>query len=178
MSKFSTDREKILSEALRSSEHMLDQLNQIATAADNRAMSFTGFAGVMSTLLITTAHSMPVPWLNFAASIFVIIGAISTASSCAPRGFYVAGDRFSPWLDHVKDKDPFVDALQNQGELNDERIDANEKSLAQNAARFARGVNIVLTVSLFAIVLQLFFYAEAKKSCLDHRPAEVSENCQ
>ncbi len=146
---------KIKLEGLRESEVHLGQLNSIAASADSRAMAFTGLAGVIGTLLLSTATDVELPVINYVAAILVFLGAIGTASSCMPRGFYVSGDRYEQWKFHANAGDPFVEAVDQQGKENDDRIAFNEAKLKEAASKFQTGVWLVLIPSLLAPIIQL-----------------------
>lgn len=146
---------KMLQEAVRHSEVHLESLNNIATSADTRAGAFTGLAGVMGALFLTTASSVTYSELNFMGGIAVLIGAIGTAASCMPRGFHAPGDRFEDWKVQIDDGDTFHDILVAQGEANDKKIEYNECKLKWSADRFKAGVWIVLVSSLLVTMIQL-----------------------
>jgi len=155
MCEYDDNEEKILLEALRHTETQLDHLNQIATAADNRAMAFTGFAGVMATLFISAASSAPLPAVGYLGALGILLGGTATVFSAAPRGFYVPGHRYRYWVDHLVDGDEFSKAIESQAKENDDRIDANEVSLGQRASQFRSGVQIVVFSALVTVLVQL-----------------------
>lgn len=151
-----SDEEPIVKEAFRQTELKLVELNRIAEAADRRAMAFAGFAGVIATLLFSSANNMPLEWVNYVGGIVVFCGAYLAATSAFPRGFYTPGQRFGHWEHHLVDGDSFIDALKFRAAENDERIIKNEKSLDENADRLKSGVSVSMAAGVLTATIQLF----------------------
>lgn len=155
------ERLSIVKEAFRQTELKLVELNRIAEAAERRALGFAGFGAVISTLLVSGAPDMPIPWVSYLGGIAALFGAYRSSLSAMPRGFHTPGQLFSHWNDHLTDGDIFEDALIFRGIENDKRIKTNEKSLNENANILRWAVTIVVASSGLTALVQfaaILFY--------------------
>ncbi|MCF6444024.1 hypothetical protein [Nereida sp. MMG025] len=135
--------------------------NEIATSADQRGMSFTGFAAVIASVLISSNQIVPLPALNFLGAIVVIVGAVIVATSCQPRSFYIAGNGFSNWKDSLKENEDLLNVLIDHAETNEMRMDANDAILAQNGNLFRQGMQVVLGSTFITALGQVMALAHA-----------------
>ncbi|KCV81018.1 hypothetical protein ATO10_14489 [Actibacterium atlanticum] len=148
------NQKRIVVEALRHSEVHLTELSSIASAADQRAIGFAGFSGVVATALLGFAELTPFPAISILGSFGLILGSIMAAQSTSPRSFHIPGHRWECWKEHVADNDDYYSVLISQAEENDIRITDNFASLDESASQFRNAMSVVVFTFLMTILIQ------------------------
>ncbi|WP_170606140.1 hypothetical protein [Ruegeria arenilitoris] len=120
-------------EALRQTELQLEDINNLASNADQRAMALAGTLAAMATILATLASRTPSPFLSYVSCGGFIVASFVAASTCMPRRFHIRGHRWEGWKGHVDDNDDFLEVVISQAEENDIRISENFTKLNKAA---------------------------------------------
>lgn len=151
----SNDQERITCEALRQTEMQLEDLNQLATSADQRAMAFSATSGLLATLLINSAgEHLSVPWV-YISCFGLVLSAMISIWSCMPRSFYIRGHTWKDWRGHIDDRDTYVLAVASQAAENDDRIQENFAALKRSGSMMKVSYFLAFYSILFLIGAEL-----------------------
>ncbi|WP_170414747.1 hypothetical protein [Ruegeria atlantica] len=145
-------------EALRQTELHLEDFNNLASNADQRAMALAGTLAAIAAILATLSPSAPSPFLSYVSCGGFVVASFMAASSCMPRNFHVRGHRWEDWEGHLTDNDNFIDAVASQAKENDGRIKDNFDDLKSAGDATRRSFIFAFWVFCFFLFSQVGAY--------------------
>lgn len=126
------DKDK-LDEIIREAELLLDAQTALATAADQRALTFAGLlvaavAALVGAALAAHPQSLPVVSLSAIAAGLLVASALSLWSA-RPVNWYPAGNRPGAWLEDIEEGDSLHNGRAAMAEYYEQMISRNEERI-------------------------------------------------
>jgi hypothetical protein len=146
------EQKEIILQAIRQTEIRLEDLQSLATAAENRAFQFASATILLATLFTPFVDKLSNPLAAAVGIMLLIIAGGLSFFLTMPRKFHVRGHYWSEWEPHVTEKDSIESVLISQAAENDDRIRFNEKVLVVSAGAF----RLSFLIALFGVTFCAF----------------------
>ncbi|MDH2328698.1 hypothetical protein QCN27_17740 [Cereibacter sp. SYSU M97828] len=123
---------QLVREMQRRAEQRLQAQQDIALAADARALTFCGLCLTAASLLIGLADGeMRIPM--YAAGGYIYVGAALAAYAARPTSWAAPGQPSDGYAEDLRDDRPIIEVISEVNAHIDDQILRNEKKLSENA---------------------------------------------
>lgn len=148
----------------------LDGQLRLATSADGRAAALAGVFTAAGSALIAGLIALSVSQIALSskypmflgggiAALLFLIAAAHCISAILPTGFYLPGNEPSSWYEDVTSKKPMIEALGEEAEHIQSKIEDNRKVLKRNARLFKRAALIGISAPMAGTALWLISFS-------------------